>query len=125
MKWLKKWLEPKTLIVEVETPRKLEAPDGSLRDAILSLQAHPGFLYLLQKLRYQRHLLEAALLTQRQANLGDVEFLQSGINWLRWLQDQLEAETKFKTRQAAQRPSVSEEATLKQVMEQFEVIGQD
>ena len=124
-RWLKKLFGARPLIVEVQAPRKLDKPDEAMRDAILSLQAHPGFQYLLAKLRYQRHLLETALLTQRQENLADVEFIQSGINWLRWLQDQLEVETKLKTRQAVQQPTAIEEATLKQVMDQFEVVGQD
>ncbi len=124
-KWFQKWRRQEPLIVEVSTPRRLAEPDEAEREAIISLQAHPGFQFLLQKLAFQRHLLESVLLTQRQENLKDVEFLQSGINWLRWLQGQIEAEIKFKKRRVLQPPSVSEKAALEQVMDQFEVVGRD
>ena len=76
-------------IVEVEKPRPLAELDDEGRKSVRALGAHPGFIYLLAKLRLQRHALEERLRNSRHAKIQDVEFIQSGIHWCDWLASQL------------------------------------
>lgn len=75
-------------VIEVEKSTVPELDKGGAY-AVAALKGNPGFEYLLAKLRAQRALLREALVTQRHKELKDVEFLQSGANWLGWLEDQL------------------------------------
>lgn len=83
-------------IVEVEKPVPVPPLDENSSQAVATLQAHPGFQYLLAKLRLQRSALKTILTTQRQHSLTDVEFIQSGIAWTGWLEEQLNAAIGFK-----------------------------
>lgn len=77
------------LIVEVEKPRVVPEWNKDVAASIATLQGHPGFAWLLGRLRLHRASMKSALCSQRQETLRDVEFLQSGIAWTGWLESQL------------------------------------
>ena len=76
-------------IIEVEKPRGIGELTPDLKATLSTLSGHPAFLYLISKLKFQRSVLENKLKSERQVSLKDVEFLQSGIYWSRWLEDQV------------------------------------
>jgi len=80
-------------VVEVERPRPLHQLDPEAQKSVVALAAHPGFLYLMAKLRLQRHAMEEQLRSARHSSMRDVEFLQSGIHWCDWLHSQLQRAT--------------------------------
>ena len=77
-------------LVEVEKPHSPLPLNKDSAAAVASLQGHPGFGWLLQKLRLQKAQLTSILSRERQKNLTDVEFLQSGIAWTGWIEEQLQ-----------------------------------
>jgi hypothetical protein len=113
----------KLLVLEREAPKPIEKPDGATQEAIISLQYHPGFQYLMEKLRWQRSLLVTALTDQRQDKMADVEFLKSGIAWTRWLEDQISTEIRLKTRTRPQIPTDFEQEALAQAKSMIEEVG--
>lgn len=115
--------KPQVLIVEREPQVKLEKLDQPTQEAIIGLQFHPGFQYLMQKLRYQRGLLQAALQQNRQETMADVEFLKSGIAWTGWLEQQIATETRAKNRPRPEIPTDTEEQAFKQIEAQLEEVG--
>jgi hypothetical protein len=82
-----------TLVVEVDRGQRPEVPGKDLRESIIALKLHPGFDYLLRKLRFQRAYLEAKLRSEHHKEIREVDFLQSGIGWLNWLESQINFET--------------------------------
>ena len=114
----------KVLIVEVERPRPIVELDEEMAGTIASLSHHPGFLYLLDKLRLDRSYLEATLLNRRQNSLDEVNFLKAGVAWSRWLEGQLERSVKFK-RPAPQNPELTEQQMFDKLKEFVTVIGDE
>lgn len=92
MGWFKEKAVEVVKIVEVEKPRAVAELDKSSRDAVTTLGGHPGFQYLLAKLKYQRSALETQLKYNRHDDIRQVDFLQSGIYWAKWLETQLSTE---------------------------------
>lgn len=82
-------------VVEVRPNDKLPELGQELRESILTLPYHPGFDYIIKKFRMQRALLEHKLKNERFSSISDVEFLQSGIYWLDWLDNQIRFLTKI------------------------------
>lgn len=82
-------------VVEIEkVPLVEETPDSV--SAVASLRHHAGFNWLLRKLKYQAARLDQELRSRRHEDIRDVDFLQSGIQWCNWLQQQLDiAHEKF------------------------------
>jgi hypothetical protein len=80
----------------VEQARRDILPEltPDLREAVTALALHPGFDYLMRKFRLQRSLLEAKLRSDRFATLTDVEFIQNGIFWIDWLDNQVKSLSK-------------------------------
>lgn len=77
-------------IVEIEKQLGVPELNEASAASVASLRDHPGMQYLLAKFRLQAAALKTVLTTQRQKDLNDVEFLQSGIAWCSWLQQQLD-----------------------------------
>ena len=115
--------KPKYLIVEVEKPREVGMLDPEMAASVASLKQHPGFLYLLAKLRYQKAQLTAHLVRSRQTTLSDVDFIKSGIAWTGWLEEQLERSSKIQTERPQTPPLEAEEAAFREVSKMLEVIG--
>lgn len=122
--WFKPRIEVRPLIVEVEKPRDVGALDAESAQSVAALAGHPGFQYLLTRLRFQKHLLQAALNNQRQSTLVEVEFLKSGIAWCGWLENQLGLATGLLKRPVPSEPSPDEAAAFNELRKMVEVIGQ-
>lgn len=109
-KWLKNFLTPKVeyIIVEVERPRPItdlkKMKDGEA--AVASLEGHPGFQFLLAKFKIAKALLEKTIRSEPPTDLTRVGFLQQGIYWSGWLEQQLVASKAHQERTA---PSTSSE----------------
>jgi hypothetical protein len=95
-------------VVEVEKPRMDEALTEELKASVLTLAGHPGFQYLVGKLKAQRSVLETQLKTARHDDIRTVELLQSGIFWAGWLQTQVEKMT-LRVQKPVTRPATPEE----------------
>ena len=115
------------VIVEVPKPVIRVEDTAELKAAVRSLSQHPGFQHLLQKLKLQRHLLETRLGRDRHAKLTDVEFLQSGLHWIGWLEAQFNKEMNFSANTAEIQPNLTESENinkaLKEVMSNIDVVG--
>ena len=57
--------------------------------AIASLRDHPGMVALLNRLRLQRAFLESKLLTVRHEDIRNVDLLQSGCAWSRYIESEV------------------------------------
>lgn len=130
MKFLERFFHPKAVkevvykIVEVERPKPPFKADAEVAEAIATLQAHPGFLHLLDQLRWQRSLLISKLVNERQDTVVDAEFLKSGIAWTKWLEGQLAAATKLKSRREAETPEPEVVDAFRALQSQIDIIGQ-
>lgn len=108
-------------IVEVEKPVTIIDPDAAA--SVRTLSGHPGFTYLLAKLKLQRSLLETKLKSSKHREMRDVEFLQSGIFWSKWLEDQINQEV-YITPSAPQKPVGEDEAAIfERVRAAIETVG--
>lgn len=109
-------------IVELAIPRSLQSVDSNLRESILTLQAHPGFVYLLNKLAYQNAALRTKLCGERHSSIDDVAFLQAGVYWSNWLANEL----KMATAKVAERqldPMAEELKAFQALDSQLERVG--
>jgi hypothetical protein len=111
-----------TLVVEIPAPRQIPQLDKDVASSVATLQGHPGFQWLLQRLRIQRAQLQSALSSQRQATLTDVEFLQSGIAWTCWLEAQLAKAVGYQEPRVPQAPYDAERDAFDEVSKFIEVI---
>lgn len=122
MAWLKSKLETKYKVIELEKP----APKLTREDAsnIASLANHPGFHALLGRLRIQRSLLETTLRQARHESLNEVYSLQAGINWITWLDKQVQ---QFAGRKepVAREAFELEEAEFRRMAEALEFVGKE
>lgn len=120
-----KWFNPRISIqlVEVERPKMSLKWDAADAETISSLQAHPGFLRLLDKLRYQRAFLVSELVNKRQETQIESEFIKSGIAWTAWLEDQLAAAIKFKSRRVTEVPEPEVLDAFREMQAQLQVVG--
>ena len=109
-------------IVEIERPRPLSQLDPEAERSVVTLQSHPGFIYLLAKLRLQRHALEAKLKADRHSTLADVEWIQSGIFWCSWLEGQLERSV-MNAKPSEQPTFPIEEAAFQEIARLTELVG--
>ena len=110
-------------IVEIEKPREVSALDKETAQSVASLSGHPGFMYLLNKLRYQRAMLISHLARTKQDSLNEVYFLQSGVAWCTWLEDQLNQALGIVRRPSPQVPTPEELEAFQEISRALEVIG--
>jgi hypothetical protein len=76
-------------VVEIEKTRPVDlSPEAAA--SVESLQGHAGFLWLLSRLKYQAARLRTELETVHHEDIREVDFLQSGLFWCNWLQQQLD-----------------------------------
>jgi hypothetical protein len=116
-------------IVEVDKPRPTQGWDKENRENVVVLKEHPGFIYLLNKLAYQTALLKATLELPatnqgRHKDMRDVEFLQSGIYWTKWLKNQIDAATQ-RVRSVPQPALDEEERAFKELQATLNKVGGD
>jgi hypothetical protein len=91
--WFKPQIKVVYQIVEVKSPRTPVRWDKSTKEVVSTLQSHPGFLALCERLALQRAQLETQLSRNLHKDLREVDFLQAGISWCAWLQEQVEKST--------------------------------
>lgn len=77
-------------VIEVEVPRKAPLFSKEIKESLAALPGHPGFEYLLNRLKFEQAVLATKLKNERHESMRDVEFLQSGIFWTNWLRGQLD-----------------------------------
>lgn len=91
-RWLASWQGPEIRVLERSPSQNPLLKDPEAKASVRSLQAHPGFQYLLAKLNLQGDVLRSSLAHDRHTSLRDVEFIQSGIFWTGWLETQIKHE---------------------------------
>ena len=113
---------PKYIMVEVPLIRTQQGWDKDARETVATLAAHPGWLLLKDRLTLQAQTLKTKLSFDRHANIRDVEFLQSGVFWCNWLQNQIANAT---TRTAVRRQEATDEdlAAIKELESTYEKVG--
>lgn len=129
MNWLLKLLTPKVVevvkyqIVEVPANRThLKGGDKEIRDAIQTLSAHAGFIALTDRLNAMNYQLKTKLNGERHADLRQVDFLQAGIYWSHWLQQEV-ARSTTKMPERPIDPLAEEEAAFREIDAAMERVG--
>ena len=122
------WAKQQTVkykVLEVEKLRGLPDMTPDLRASLSTLQHNPAFMYLIQRLRHERAVVEEKLKSANHTDLAAVKGLQAGIYWIGWLENEVSSITKT----ARPTPAVME---ADDVLEAFrkaqagiEVLGQD
>lgn len=110
--------------VEVPQPLPLGALTNEAKDSLVSLQAHPGFQYLLAKLKLEKAVLETKLKRARHKDMRDVEFIQSGIFWAEWLEMQVAKLVTKSNPTMLSKPTLSEEALIREMQAAVETVGE-
>lgn len=73
-------------IIDVKGPRIAVKWDKEIKAAVATLQSHPGFLAILDRLALQKAMLETKNNGEFHKELREVDHLQSGIFWLGFVQ---------------------------------------
>jgi len=125
MNWLQSLFRRKPVyqLVEVEKPRAALQEGTELRESIATLSGHPGFVYLITKLRYQRYLLERKLKESRFPTIQDVELVQSGIFWTNWLEDQVNTAVNRIREKATTAATETETSVFEAIQKTIELVG--
>lgn len=111
-------------VVEVDKQSVLDpAFEEANQQAVASLQHHPGFVYLLAKLAFERAALKTALEKTRHKSIVDVEFIQSGAFWSNWLQLQLESAIGKINQPKPRAPRSYEADAFEQLRQNVELVG--
>ena len=87
------WGRKKEKVLIVQQPfaaRPQVLSDPAARLSAETLTAHPGFQYLLEKLKQQQSYFKALLEQRQHSDLKEVIFLQAAIFWSGWLLQQVE-----------------------------------
>lgn len=79
---------PRYFVVEVE--KGVPVANSKDDEAIASLKHHPGFVALANRLRLKKAALKSQLEATRHKDIRDVDFLQSGIAWLRYVESEVD-----------------------------------
>ena len=109
-------------LVKVEVPATLEVtPEG--RKSLAALREHPGFRYLINKLKLQRAALESALKYQIHDDIRQVARLQEGIRWMHWLENQFLLAVQHPVRMEERDPNAEELAALQRSLDAIEGVG--
>lgn len=112
-------------VIEVDKERQIPLLEGDeLRNALVSLQAHPGFIYLVGRLRAQRNGLEARLKGTKFEKLEDITFIQGGIFWTNWLSHEVDRLTEAPVQDELP-PSVFEDKLFREIDSLLERVGED
>lgn len=81
--------ETKYSIVEIEKEAKLPEFNPEIRESLKTLQFHPGFVYLQQKLKYEKAMLAKYLHEGFQLGEKELHHLQAGIYYLGYLEREI------------------------------------
>jgi len=115
--------KPKTTYKVVELDKRLSVKaDKEVAESVATLSAHPGFVYLTQRLDTQNAALKAKLVFEKHTNMDAVTFLQAGIYWSNWLKLEIQRAT-TKAPERAVDPFDEELAAFKEIDAQIERVG--
>ena len=121
MSWLKRAPEVEYRVVEVEKgPTSL----GSSAD-IASLAEHPGMHALMARLRVQRSMLDSALRSNRHDSLADVAKLQAGIQWIAWIERQVNLAVGKSQPERFREPFELERQELEKIVQALQIVGKN
>jgi len=110
--------------VEIEAPASLPGlHDPETPQAVAALNAHPGFMFLMAKLKMQRSLIESKLKHERHHDIREVDNLQSGIFWTRWLEDQVNNAVFSLSKPKPRLVDPSDEEIFEKARKAVEVVG--
>lgn len=110
-------------LIEVEVPDATEVTDEG-RKSLATLGNHPGFRYLLAKLKLQRASLEAKLKYEPHDDLKNVIRLQEGIRWMMWLENQFMLAIHHPTKTKSRDPNADELEALQRSLDAIEGVGE-
>jgi hypothetical protein len=108
----------------VEVPKGLPQLDHAGRLALAGLAEHPGFNYLINRIRIQRAALESGLKYGQHQNMNDVLALQSGIRWLTWVENQFLLAVERPSQKAPRDPNADELEALQNALSFIEGVGE-
>jgi hypothetical protein len=115
----------KIRILEVPVETRLKGgADQDERMAIMTLATNPGFLALVRRFRFAGEALKNKLNFERQASMDDVAFLQAGIYWCRWLDNEINREV-LKTKRVVVDAEAEEVEAFRKIDAQLERIGME
>ncbi len=124
---LRELFKPKVIykIVEVAKPRPFYRWDQNTKDSIGTLSSHPGFVALTERLALTKAQLESTLKQTMHKDLRQVDFLQSGLFWSQWLQEQVEKSTTKGSVRTFLDPYEEELKAFKELDSRIERVGMD
>jgi len=124
---LRELFKPKVIykIVEVAKPRPFYRWDQNTKDSIGTLSSHPGFVALTERLALTKAQLESTLKQTMHKDLRQVDFLQSGLFWSQWLQEQVEKSTAKGSVRTFLDPYEEELKAFKELDSRIERVGMD
>jgi len=76
-------------VIEIKPPRLSQTWSKETKEAVATLSSHPGFIFLVDRLNLQRQMLESKLAREFHKDLREIDYLQAGVFWLGYIQDQV------------------------------------
>jgi hypothetical protein len=111
-------------VVALKEPRTKEW-DKETRDAVATLPAHPGFLAIVNRLATQKQMVQTKLSSGFHKELREVDYLQAGIFWLDYVQEQVNKATQVKLTARPTEAYDEELEAFKQIDAQLERVGME
>lgn len=126
LKRIKSFFAPRIIykIVEVKAPRPAYTWDQNTRDAVSTLSAHPGFIAITDRLALTKAQLESTNNRSVKKDLREADFLQAGIFWSGWLQEQVEKATTRGSSRKFVDPYDEELAAFRELDARIERVGE-
>jgi hypothetical protein len=81
-KWLWGTPEVQYKIVEVKAPRNAQKWSKETKDAVSTLQYHPGFIAVMERFELHRQMLISKLATEFHKDQREADYIQAGVYWL-------------------------------------------
>lgn len=113
----------KLSVIEVEKKHVSTLTAEQAAPFVARLRDDPGFQWLLSQLEVQRALLRKTLEEQRHKSITDVEFIQSGLNWLNWLRLQQERAVGIMNKPKERPARPYEQEAFEQLRHNVELVG--
>ncbi len=125
--WLKRLFQPKVVykIVEVKAPRPSYRWDENTVQAVTTLTSHSGFVDLVDRLAISKAQLESKNNTQWKKDLREADFIQAGIFWCGWLQEQIDKATYKGSQRKSIDPFEEELAAFKELDSRIERVCEE